>query len=133
MYKDTARPLACRAVAQGPLRSQRRPELVITARRPADLFVGGCSDLSEEAIQIRVFCAHGTRWLQGHNGEMGFPSGTVTLLFTDVEGSIGLWEADGEAMAEASAGYDRIVREQVELPAEWGVTGRVNAARAPGR
>jgi predicted ATPase/class 3 adenylate cyclase/DNA-binding CsgD family transcriptional regulator len=87
---------------------------VVREHTPADLFVGGCSDLSEEAIQIRVFCAHGTRWLQGHNGEMGFPSGTVTLLFTDIEGSIGLWEADGEAMAEASVGYDRIVREQVE-------------------
>jgi class 3 adenylate cyclase len=45
---------------------------------------------------------------------MGFPSGTVTLLFTDVEGSVGMWEADGEAMAEASARHDRIVREQIE-------------------
>ena len=45
---------------------------------------------------------------------MGFPSGTVTLLFTDVEGSIRLWEADREAMAQASARHDRIVREQVE-------------------
>ena len=45
---------------------------------------------------------------------MGSRSGTVTLLFTDVEGSIGLWEADGEAMATASARHDRIVREQVE-------------------
>jgi predicted ATPase/class 3 adenylate cyclase/DNA-binding CsgD family transcriptional regulator/tetratricopeptide (TPR) repeat protein len=46
---------------------------------------------------------------------MGFPSGTVTLLFTDVEGSIGLWEADGEAMAEASARHNRLVREQIEV------------------
>ena len=46
---------------------------------------------------------------------MGFPSGMVTLLFTDVEGSIGLWEADREAMAEASARHDRIVREQIEV------------------
>src|SRR5215472_5011419 len=45
---------------------------------------------------------------------MGFPSGTVTLLFTDVEGSIGLWEADREAMAEASARHNRLVREQIE-------------------
>ncbi|MGD0686259.1 MAG: LuxR C-terminal-related transcriptional regulator [Streptosporangiaceae bacterium] len=45
---------------------------------------------------------------------MGLPSGTVTLLFADVEGSIRLWEADREAMAEASAGYGRMVREQVE-------------------
>ena len=50
---------------------------------------------------------------RAHNGRMGFPSGTVTLLFTDVEGSVGLWEADGEAMADASGRYGRIVREQV--------------------
>ncbi len=49
-----------------------------------------------------------------HNGRMGFPSGTVTLLFTDVEGSIRLWEADPEAMAEASAHHNRLVREQIE-------------------
>ena len=49
-----------------------------------------------------------------HNEQVGFPSGTVTLLFTDVEGSIRLWEADREAMAEASARYGCIVREQIE-------------------
>jgi class 3 adenylate cyclase len=32
---------------------------------------------------------------------MGFPSGLVTLLFTDIEGGIGLWEADREAMTDA--------------------------------
>ena len=50
-----------------------------------------------------------------HNGRMGFPSATVTLLFTDIEGSIRLWEADREAMAEASASHNRIVREQIEV------------------
>jgi predicted ATPase/class 3 adenylate cyclase/DNA-binding CsgD family transcriptional regulator len=50
-----------------------------------------------------------------HNGRMGFPSGMVTLLFTDVEGSIRLWEADREAMAEASARHNRLVREQIEV------------------
>ena len=50
-----------------------------------------------------------------HNEHMGFPPGLVTLLFTDVEGSIRLWEADREAMAEASARYDCIVREQVKV------------------
>ena len=49
-----------------------------------------------------------------HNGWMGFPSGLVTLVFTDIEGSIGLWEADPEAMAEASARHNRIVGEQIE-------------------
>ena len=42
-------------------------------------------------------------------------NGTVTLLFTDVEGSSALWEADREAMAEASARHNRIVREQIEV------------------
>jgi predicted ATPase/class 3 adenylate cyclase/DNA-binding CsgD family transcriptional regulator len=38
----------------------------------------------------------------------------VTLLFTDIEGGVRLWEADRDAMAAASARHDRIVREQVE-------------------
>ena len=46
---------------------------------------------------------------------MGFPSGLVTLLFTDIEDSIGLWEADREAMAGASARHNCIVREQIEV------------------
>lgn len=45
---------------------------------------------------------------------MGLPTGTVTLLFTDVEASIRLWEADRESMAKASARYNRLVREQIE-------------------
>ena len=46
---------------------------------------------------------------------MGFPSGPVTLLFTDIEGSIRLWEADPGAMAEALGRHNRIVREQIEV------------------
>jgi predicted ATPase/class 3 adenylate cyclase/DNA-binding CsgD family transcriptional regulator len=45
---------------------------------------------------------------------MGFPSGTVTLLFTDVEGSVRLWEADREVMAESSARHNRLVRDRIE-------------------
>jgi class 3 adenylate cyclase len=44
---------------------------------------------------------------------MGIPSGSVTLLFTDIEGSVRRWEADPEAMAEASDRYHRIVREKI--------------------
>jgi class 3 adenylate cyclase len=36
-------------------------------------------------------------------------------MFIDIEDSIRLWEADREAMAEASVRYDRIVREQIEI------------------
>ena len=38
------------------------------------------------------------------------PSGTVTLLFTDVEGSTRLWEAEPEAMARALRRHDEILR-----------------------
>jgi class 3 adenylate cyclase len=39
---------------------------------------------------------------------------TVTFLFTDVEGSTGLWEADPEEMTHALARHDAILRNAVE-------------------
>ena len=38
----------------------------------------------------------------------------MTLLFTDIEGGVRLWEADHDAMAAASARHDHIVRAQVQ-------------------
>jgi class 3 adenylate cyclase len=42
------------------------------------------------------------------------PSGTVTFLFTDIEGSTRLWEASPEAMAEALERHDAIVRSAID-------------------
>jgi predicted ATPase/class 3 adenylate cyclase len=42
------------------------------------------------------------------------PTGTVTFLFTDVEGSTGLWESHPEAMSEALARHDEILRAVIE-------------------
>jgi predicted ATPase/class 3 adenylate cyclase len=42
------------------------------------------------------------------------PTGTVTFLFTDVEGSTKMWEHDRETMSEALARHDRILRDAVE-------------------
>jgi class 3 adenylate cyclase len=42
------------------------------------------------------------------------PSGTVTLLFTDVEGSTRLWEAERDAMAAALRRHDEILRDAIE-------------------
>jgi class 3 adenylate cyclase len=42
------------------------------------------------------------------------PSGTVTLLFTDVEGSTRLWETEREAMAAALRRHDEILRGVIE-------------------
>ena len=42
------------------------------------------------------------------------PSGTVTFLFTDIEGSTRLWEEHPGAMQGALARHDKIVREAIE-------------------
>jgi class 3 adenylate cyclase len=44
----------------------------------------------------------------------GMPSGTVTLLFTDVEGSTRLWDAERDAMAAALRRHDEILRDSIE-------------------
>jgi class 3 adenylate cyclase len=42
------------------------------------------------------------------------PTGTVTFLFTDIEGSTRLWEAAPEAMAGALERHDAIVRSAID-------------------
>jgi predicted ATPase/class 3 adenylate cyclase len=42
------------------------------------------------------------------------PTGTVTFLFTDVEGSTKLWERNPEAMSRALSRHDELVRNTVE-------------------
>ncbi len=45
---------------------------------------------------------------------VGVPSGTVTFLFTDIEGSTRLWQQDGAAMRDALSRHDAIVRAAIE-------------------
>jgi len=42
------------------------------------------------------------------------PTGTVTFLFTDIEGSTKLWERDAPAMQEALARHDEILHSTIE-------------------
>src|SRR5829696_1709260 len=42
------------------------------------------------------------------------PSGTVTFLFTDIEGSTRRWDAQPDAMQRALARHDAILRERIE-------------------
>jgi TolB-like protein/class 3 adenylate cyclase len=42
------------------------------------------------------------------------PAGTVTLLFTDIEGSTRLWEAQPQAMGKALARHDALIRHCVD-------------------
>ena len=46
-------------------------------------------------------------------GVMSAPSGTVTFLFTDIEGSTRLWQADETAMGAALSRHDEILRKMV--------------------
>ena len=44
----------------------------------------------------------------------GPPSGVVTFLFTDIEGSTRRWEADADAMRAALAAHDKVLRAAIE-------------------
>jgi predicted ATPase/class 3 adenylate cyclase len=44
----------------------------------------------------------------------GRPSGVVTFLFTDVEGSTRRWEADADGMRTALAAHDEVLRSAIE-------------------
>src|SRR5580693_9380411 len=47
------------------------------------------------------------------------PSGTVTFLFTDIEGSTRLWEADPEGMRGALAAHDEVLHSAIEGRGGW--------------
>ena len=46
--------------------------------------------------------------------EQALPSGMVTFLFTDIEGSTGRWESDPESMRVALAAHDSVLRVAIE-------------------
>jgi predicted ATPase/class 3 adenylate cyclase len=52
-------------------------------------------------------------------GASAKPSGIVTFLFTDIEGSTRRWEADPELMRSALEAHDAVLREAVEKYAGW--------------
>ena len=47
------------------------------------------------------------------------PSGVVTFLFTDIEGSTRRWEADADAMRVALAAHDEVLRRAIEAQGGW--------------
>src|SRR6187401_3102592 len=68
---------------------------------------------SASAFCSSVSAMRGT--VRGRGGAVPeLPTGTVTFLFTDLEGSTRLWEAHPDAMKPALARHDEILREAVE-------------------
>ncbi|WP_371514986.1 adenylate/guanylate cyclase domain-containing protein [Mycobacterium sp. 1164966.3] len=49
----------------------------------------------------------------------GPPSGVVTFLFTDVEGSTRRWEADPDGMRAALAAHDEVLRTAIKAHGGW--------------
>src|ERR1700760_4452533 len=47
------------------------------------------------------------------------PSGVVTFLFTDVEGSTRRWESDAQAMRVALAAHDEVLRSAIGAHGGW--------------
>src|ERR1700760_2026421 len=47
------------------------------------------------------------------------PSGVVTFLFTDIEGSTRRWEADADAMRVAMAAHDEVLRTAIQAHGGW--------------
>ena len=60
------------------------------------------------------------------------PTGTVTSLFSDIEGSTQLWERDHEAMKLALARHDALMRAAIEanvayvMRRDWSATSIYN-------
>jgi class 3 adenylate cyclase len=47
------------------------------------------------------------------------PTGTVTFLLTDIEGSTRRWESDPDAMKGALAAHDEVMRTAIETWGGW--------------
>ena len=63
-------------------------------------------------FDVGVRCLCHAAWMSAHQAV--FPSGVVTFLFTDVEGSTRRWEADADGMRVALAAHDDVLRSAVE-------------------
>ena len=50
---------------------------------------------------------------------MNRPAGTVTFLFTDIEGSTARWESNAESMRSALADHDDVLRAAIESRNGW--------------
>lgn len=50
-------------------------------------------------------------------------SGTVTLLFTDIDGSVGWWETAPESVTRALGRHDKVPRSSIEAHVGHAPTG----------
>ena len=77
-----------------------------------ELGIEPCDELAGLERQVLDHDPGLTRTQEAAGGQLS--SGTVTFLFTDIEGSTPLWEQHPSAMREALARHDAILRDAVE-------------------
>ena len=61
----------------------------------------------------------GARW----NGHRHTPTGTVTFLFTDIEGSTRLWQQNPEAMKAALVHHHALLQHSIRVARRLGLSG----------
>jgi len=114
-------------VADHPLREQLRGQLMVALYRcgrhadALDVYRRGRQILHDElGLEPSPFLAELERQILSHDATLSAPArglprvGTVTLLFTDIEGSTRLLKQLGERYGDVLAQHQRIIRDAVE-------------------
>jgi DNA-binding SARP family transcriptional activator/streptogramin lyase len=114
-------------VADHPLREQLRGQLMIAMYRSGrqadalDIYRRGRQTLRDElGLEPSPFLTNLERQILGHDPTLVAPTrrhlplGTVTFLFTDIEGSTQLLKRLGERYRDVLAGHQRVLRDAVE-------------------
>jgi predicted ATPase/class 3 adenylate cyclase len=68
-------------------------------------------------FEVGVRCLCHAAWVSADPAAA--PSGVVTFLFTDIEGSTRRWETDADAMRAALAAHDEVLRNVIEAHGGW--------------
>jgi predicted ATPase/DNA-binding SARP family transcriptional activator len=94
-------------------RSGRQADALATYQRARDLFADelGLEVGEELRVLEQKILRQQLEPAPAATGPLAFPSGTVTLLFTDIEGSTRLVQGLGEPYFEVLAEHDRLLRE----------------------
>ena len=85
-----------------------------TARELERLLADDLAVLLSESFEGVVLGTQASPANPGGSGEADLPTGTVTFLLTDIEGSTRLWESVPEAMEVALERHDRLVSGVIE-------------------
>jgi hypothetical protein len=85
-----------------------------TPRELERLLADDLAVLLSESFEGTVLGTQASPTSPGEPGEADLPAGTVTFLFTDIEGSTRLWESVPDAMEVALEQHNRLLTELIE-------------------